>query len=130
MHLPGGGPYGFSFASNLTISEVGLRSFSFEEVSSAKIQLAKYHKPERTSNGTIELYGASSNICSRRNSSVLGTFLALGSYTALGTDNLQDSRVLKDIAPISLQLVRICEICLRESGMSRRSLQDFNLQLV
>ena len=65
-----------------------------------------------------------------RNSSVLGTFLALGWFTALGTDNLQDSRVLKDLAPISLQLVRICEICLRESGMSRRSLQDFNLQLV
>ena len=68
-----GGPYGFSFASNLTISEQ-LRVFLSKKLVRLKNSVAKYHKPERTSNGTIELYGASSNICSRRNSSVLGTF--------------------------------------------------------
>ena len=92
--------------------------FSFEEVSLAKKLVEECSIPERTSNGTIDLYRASSSICFRINSFASRLLIVLGSFIALGTDNLQGSLLLKDLAPILLQLVRLCDICLKESDMS------------
>lgn len=71
---PGGGPYGFSFASSLTMSSGAIPSSSVEESARYKLKQIDVEQPrgegqaiipDKISKGTIGLYGASRKICLR-----------------------------------------------------------------